>query len=423
MFVDIAKITIKSGNGGDGSSSFRREKYVPQGGPDGGDGGRGGDIVLEVDTGMHTLLDFHYRRKYEAKNGEPGSGRRRNGKSGEELVIKVPLGTVVREVKSGAMIADMNQPDQRRVLLRGGRGGWGNVHYTTPTRQAPAFAQPGQKTKTYEVFLELKSIADVGLVGFPNVGKSTILSMVTHSRPKIANYPFTTLTPNLGVAQVDGRSFHMADIPGLIENAHEGAGLGHDFLRHVERTRMLVHVIDVSGSEGRDPVDDFDKIMEELAQYSPALAQRPQVVAANKMDITGAQENLARLTEHCAARNMMVFPVSAAANQGLKELMRQVSRVLSTLPEDDRAFYEEERPLESLEKGDTYEVEAVDGVFYVTGTFPEQLLQSVNMNDPVSMQYFEKRLYESGLVDELRRLGAKHKDTVNFGGMEFEFWD
>ncbi|MDD4796888.1 MAG: GTPase ObgE [Eubacteriales bacterium] len=423
MFVDIAKVTIKSGNGGDGSSSFRREKYVPQGGPDGGDGGRGGDIVLQVDTGMHTLLDFQYRRKYEAQNGEPGSGRRRNGKSGEALTIQVPLGTVVREVKSGSVIADMNQADERRVILRGGRGGWGNVHYATPTRQAPAFAQPGQKTQAYEVYLELKSIADVGLVGFPNVGKSTILSMVTQARPKIANYPFTTLTPNLGVVRVDESSFHMADIPGLIENAHQGAGLGHDFLRHVERTRMLVHVIDVSGSEGRDPVDDFDKIMQELGRYSRQLAQRPQVVAANKMDIPGAQENLQRLTEHCAARHIDVFPVSAATNQGLSELMRRVSQLLWALPDDDGGAFDEQQTLESLEKGDTYHVDVRDGVFYVTGSFPQHLLQSVNLDDAVSMQYFEKRLYESGLVDELRRLGAQHEDTVDFGGMEFEFWD
>ncbi|MDD3242153.1 MAG: GTPase ObgE [Eubacteriales bacterium] len=422
MFVDVAKITIKSGNGGDGAGSFRREKYVPRGGPDGGDGGRGGDIVFQTDPGMHTLLDFRYHRKYEAQNGEPGSGRLRQGKAGSSLTVKVPVGTVLRDADTGAMIADLNVPGENRVILRGGRGGWGNVHYATPTRQAPSFSQPGQKTKSYDVYLELKSIADVGLVGFPNVGKSTILSMVTAARPKIANYHFTTLTPNLGVAQMDGMAFHIADIPGLIENAHEGAGLGHDFLRHVERTRMLVHVVDVSGSEGRDPVEDFDLIMQELSQYSEKLAERPQIVAANKTDIPGCEENLEKLTAHCKEQGIDVVPISAAANQGLQTLMRQVVQLLRQLPQDD-APLEEERPLESLEKGDEYQVEVRDGTFVVTGTFPDQLLRAVNLEDPASMQYFEKRLYESGLVDELRRLGAQHEDTVDFGGMEFEFWD
>lgn len=421
MFVDIAKIKIKSGDGGNGCVSFHREMFIQKGGPDGGDGGRGGSIIFLADPGMRTLLDFRYRRKYEAENGAPGGTAKCFGKDGEDLVIRVPVGTVIREVESGKVVADIHTPDERRMVLRGGRGGWGNTHYATPTRQAPNFAQPGQKTKTYELSLELKSIADVGLVGFPNVGKSTMLSVVTRARPKIANYHFTTLSPNLGVAEVDGKSFLVADIPGLIENAHEGAGLGHDFLRHVERTRLLVHVVDVSGSEDRDPVKDFDQINEELRLYSDLLASRPQIVAANKMDIPDAEVFLEELKEHCEEKGYQVFPVSAVTNKGLLELMRAVSRKLEELPPVE-IFHEEMEELESL-PGNDWQIDMDGGVFVVTGPFVDKLMDSTNFSDSISMQFFERRLHETGVIDRLREMGAKHDDSVRLNDMEFEFWD
>ncbi|MFR1759979.1 MAG: GTPase ObgE, partial [Christensenellaceae bacterium] len=332
MFVDIAKIKVKSGDGGNGCVGFHREKYISHGGPDGGDGGKGGDIVLLADPDMRTLLDFRYRRSYEAERGQNGSGGLCTGKNGADLVIKVPPGTQVKLPDTGEVVADLFQPGDRVVLLKGGHGGRGNARFATPTRQAPNFAQPGVKTREYEIVLEMKAIADVGLVGFPNVGKSTLLSVVSAARPKIANYHFTTLQPNLGMVKMDDYSFAMADIPGLIEDAHLGVGLGHDFLRHVERNRMLLHVVDVSGCEGRDPVEDYEAIRHELEAYDPELAARPQIIAANKMDILpDAEENLARLREHVGAE-IPVYPISAATRRGVQELMRAVAQRLKSLP-------------------------------------------------------------------------------------------
>jgi GTPase len=421
MFVDIAKIKISSGDGGNGKVSFHREMYVQKGGPDGGDGGRGGSIIIEADSGMRTLLDFRYHQKFEAERGGDGGTAKCFGKDGEDLVIKVPVGTVIRELESSKVVADMHVSGERRMILRGGRGGWGNVHYATPTRQAPNFAQPGQKTMPYEISLELKSIADVGLVGFPNVGKSTMLSVVTRARPKIANYHFTTLSPNLGVAEVDGKSFLVADIPGLIENAHEGAGLGHDFLRHVERTRLLVHVLDASGSEDRDPIEDFEKINEELRLYSDVLAQRPQIVAANKMDIPDSEVYFEELKAHCEKKGYEVYPVSAATNKGLLELMRAVSKKLEELPPAE-IFHEEMEELESLPNND-YSIDMDGDVYVVTGALIKKIIDSTNFSDDISMQYFERRLNETGIIEKLRQMGAEHDDTVRLNELEFDFWE
>ncbi|MGI5878554.1 MAG: GTPase ObgE, partial [Christensenellales bacterium] len=325
MFVDIAKIYIKSGDGGDGCVSFRREKYVPRGGPDGGDGGRGGDIVFEANPAMRTLLDFRYRRRYEAQRGEDGDSGRRTGRSAPPLVIEVPPGTVVRRSDTGEVVVDLSAPGERVIVLRGGRGGRGNARFTTSTRQKPAFSQPGQRTQGYEVTLELMTLADVGLVGYPNAGKSTLLAASTAARPKVGDYPFTTLSPNLGVARFDEYSFVIADIPGLIENAHQGAGLGHDFLRHIARTRMLIHVVDAAGVEGRDPVEDYTSIRRELGLFSPALLSLPEIIAANKTDIPGSQENVARLREHIGER-ARVLPISAVTREGVSALMRETVR-------------------------------------------------------------------------------------------------
>ncbi|MGB3989963.1 MAG: GTPase ObgE, partial [Acetivibrionales bacterium] len=326
MFIDRAKIHIKAGNGGNGMVSFRREKFVPAGGPDGGDGGKGGDIIFEVDEGLRTLIDFRYKRKYVAGSGENGGTAKRTGKSGKDLIIRVPPGTVVKDLETGRILADMVEPGQRTVVAKGGKGGAGNQHFATPTRQVPGFAKPGDPGEEYEVELELKMIADVGLVGFPNAGKSTLLSKVSAAKPKIADYPFTTLVPNLGVVRIDeGASFLLADIPGLIEGAHQGVGLGFDFLRHVERNRMLLHIVDVAGVDGRDPVDDFEKINEELRLYNPRLAERYQVVAANKVDLPQGQQNLERFKEAVEAKGFRVFPISAASGDGVKQLMQYIA--------------------------------------------------------------------------------------------------
>lgn len=363
MFVDQVKITAKAGNGGNGAVSFHREKFVQNGGPDGGDGGNGGDIVLLADENMHTLMDFRYKRKYTAENGENGAATLCRGKSAKDLIIKVPVGTIVREVSDGRLVADMHEAGQRHILLKGGRGGWGKAHFATPTRQAPNFAKPGQKCEVVEFELELKTIADVGLVGYPNVGKSTILSVVTAARPKIANYHFTTLAPNLGICRQYGTDFVMADIPGLVEGASEGVGLGIRFLRHVERTRLLVHVVDIAGSEGRDPVEDFEHICDELVAYGD-LAERPQIVAANKMDLPGAEENLERLRQHLRGTDIEVYPISAATRQGFDELMGAIVRILPTLPE--RRVFEEELPVETTEQ-EPFAIEKEGGYYIVTG--------------------------------------------------------
>ena len=420
QFVDKARIVVKAGNGGDGHASFHREKYVQQGGPNGGDGGRGGDVAFFADPHMSTLLDFKYQRFYRAENGEPGGTELCTGKNGKPLVIRVPVGTIVRDMESGAILADMSEPEKERVILRGGRGGRGNAKFATSTRQAPRFAQPGIKTNEYEVELELKSIADVGLVGLPSVGKSTILSVLTAAKPKIAAYHFTTLSPNLGVASRHNRSFVLADIPGLIEGAAEGAGLGHDFLRHIERTRMLVHVLDISGSELRDPVEDYEKINEELSKFSPLLSEIPQLVAANKTDLPEAEENLARFRK--SYPDVEVFPVSAATAQGFEALLDRVLQVLDTLPPVLR--YEETDLVESsgyepgfhIKRGD-------DGVFEVTGGDVEKLLDTTDPDDEISMRRFQQLLVKSGIIAALREMGAKDGDSIRLGEWEFDFVD
>ena len=420
QFVDHAKIVIKAGNGGDGHASFHREKYVAQGGPDGGDGGRGGDLVFYADPHMSTLLDFKFQRFYRAENGAPGQAALSSGKNGKPLVIHVPIGTIVRDVNSGSILADLSEVEKERVVLHGGRGGKGNAKFATSTRQAPRFAQPGQKTLEYEVELELKSIADVGLVGLPSVGKSTILSVLTAAKPKIAAYHFTTLSPNLGVASRHNHSFVLADIPGLIEGAAEGAGLGHDFLRHIERTRMLVHVVDISGSEMRDPIEDYEKINDELKKFSPLLAEIPQLVAANKTDLPEAEENLARFRK--AYPDVEVFPVSAATTQGFEALLDRVVQVLDTLPPVLR--YEET----DLVEGSAYEpgfhiTRGDDGVFEVTGGDVEKLLDTTDPDDEISMRRFQQMLVRNGIISALREMGAKDGDGIRLGEWEFDFME
>ena len=416
-FVDRAPFIAKAGNGGNGCVSFYREKFVQNGGPDGGDGGHGGDVVLLADENMHTLLDFRFRSKYEAESGEGGSGRRCQGKRGQDLIVKVPVGTEVRDKASGVVVADMYEAGRKKVLLRGGRGGWGNMHFATPTRQAPNFAKPGIKTERREFVLELKSIADVGLVGYPNVGKSTILSVVTAARPKIANYHFTTLIPNLGMVRHHGQDFVMADIPGLVEGASEGAGLGHDFLRHVERTRLLLHVIDAAGSEGRDPVEDFEQINQELLRYGD-LAGRPQIVVANKMDLPDGQTGYEMLRDHIGDR-FPIFPVSAATRQGFDKLMDCVAATLAQLP-PMTPFTEEEMVPELLE-GARFDVERDGTVFVVTGAAVTQLLDSVNFEDEESLNWFHRTLRRAGIIDALRAAGATEGSTVRMDDMEFDF--
>lgn len=420
MFVDVAKIFIKSGNGGNGAVSFRREKYVPLGGPDGGDAGNGGDVVFEVDSNMRTLLDFKYKRKHSAQNGENGGKSNMYGKDGEDLIIKVPSGTVIRDAETQRVMCDLTKEGQRYIACKGGRGGRGNAKYATPTRQAPDFAEPGMPGEERWVTLELKLLADVGLVGFPNVGKSTILSMVTGAKPKIANYHFTTLTPNLGVVEMPGvKSFVLADIPGLIEGAHEGVGLGIEFLRHVERTKVLIHVIDVSGIEGREPLDDFEKINEELKLYSEKLSTKPQIVAANKTDIPGFEENLEKLTYEMEKRGIKVFKVSAATNQGLRELMLYVGSILDTIKEEET---EDEIDFVPDEKKFTYEIHKdSDGTFVIEGSFVDRLLLKVNIYDSESIKYFHKVIDRKGIIQELRNMGIKNGDLVRMNDFEFEF--
>lgn len=420
QFVDKARIVVKAGNGGDGHASFHREKYVQQGGPDGGDGGRGGDLVFFADPQMSTLLDFKFQRFYRAENGAPGGAALSTGKNGKPLTIRVPVGTIVRDVESGAILADMSEGNKERIILHGGRGGKGNARFATATHQAPRFAQPGIKTSEYEVELELKSIADVGLVGLPSVGKSTILSVLTAAKPKIAAYHFTTLSPNLGVASRHSRSFVLADIPGLIEGAAEGAGLGHDFLRHIERTRMLIHVLDIGGSEMRDPVEDFQKINDELSKFSPVLAEIPQLVAANKTDLPEAEENLARFKE--TYPDVEVFPVSAVTVQGFEALLDRVVQVLDTLPPVLR--YEETDLAETIGYEPGFQIKrGDDGVFDVTGGEIEKLLDSTDPDDESSMRRFQQLLVKNGIISALREMGAKNGDSIRLGEWEFDFVD
>ena len=417
-FVDHVKITAKAGNGGNGSMSFHREKFVLQGGPDGGDGGDGGSVLLYADPNMHTLLDFRFKSKYTAENGADGAGNRCTGKRGEDLIIKVPVGTVLRDAETGAVVADMDKPGETRRILKGGRGGWGNTHFATPTRQTPNFAKPGVKTEVHTFLMELKTIADVGLVGYPNVGKSTILSVVTSAKPKIGNYHFTTLTPNLGIVRHYGKDFVLADIPGLVEGAAEGVGLGHDFLRHVERTRLLLHVIDIAGSEGRDPIEDFDQINKELSNYGE-LAQRPQVVVCNKSDICFDDENLQRMKAHVEPMGIPVFSVSAATHQGFDELLNYTAKKLEELPPIQH--FVEEVDLTTEIKQESFKI-VFDGAAYeVIGPSMERLIDSVNFDDEESMNWFHRTLRRWGVIDALRNAGAKEGDTVRIIDMEFDF--
>ncbi len=420
-FVDTAKITVRSGSGGNGVVSFHREKYVANGGPDGGDGGRGGNIVVEVNDHMSTLMDFRYKRKYAAGSGADGAGKRCTGRDGEDLVIRVPRGTIIRDAETREIIQDMSQTD-RFILCRGGRGGWGNQHFATPTRQVPRFAKAGLPGQSRDVVLELKLLADVGLVGFPNVGKSTLLSVVSRAQPKIANYHFTTLFPNLGVVYVEeGASFVMADIPGIIEGAAEGAGLGHDFLRHIDRCRLLIHVVDVSGSEGRDPVADFTAINEELKQYSPELAGRKMIVAANKVDIMEDPALLDRLRAHVEVLGLELVEISAAAHQGTRELVLRTAQLLQELP--PVAVYEPtyvERPPE-VDTGGEVDIQEFDGTWVVDAPWLQRLIANVNFGDYESRNWFDQKLRQSGLFDKLEEMGIKDGDIVSLYDLEFEY--
>lgn len=422
MFIDTARIFVKSGDGGNGAISFRREKYIAFGGPDGGDGGKGGSVILVADPNITTLLDFTYKKKYVAEKGIDGAGSKCYGRNGEDLIIKVPMGTVIKDADSSKIMADLSHPDDKYIVVKGGKGGKGNVKFTTPTRQAPDFAEPGMPGEERWILLELKILADVGLLGFPNVGKSTILSVVSKARPKIANYHFTTLKPNLGVVALPGiQSFVMADIPGIIEGASEGVGLGLDFLRHIERTRLLIHVVDISGSEGRDPYEDFIKINEELKNYSVKLWDRPQIIAANKCDMlyddSVFQEFKAKV-EKLGFKN--IFKISAATNKGLEELIKEAARILSTIPVTDLEINEEDRFVEE-EKKFTYEIRKEGNVFVIEGSFVDRLLASVNVNDPDELRYFHKVLNNKGVMAELREMGIKDGDYVRLNDFEFEY--
>ena len=422
MFVDKVKISVKAGNGGNGAVAFHREKYVAQGGPDGGDGGTGGSVVLRVDDNLSTLMDFRYKRKYVASNGQDGQGARCRGKNGEDLIIRVPRGTVVRDAETNEVIKDMSDSADF-VLCKGGRGGWGNKHFATPTRQVPRFAKSGLPGESHEVVLELKLLADVGLVGFPNVGKSTLLSVPSNARPKIANYHFTTLYPNLGVIYVEeGVSFVMADIPGIIEGAAEGQGLGHDFLRHIDRCRLLVHIVDVSGSEDRDPVEDFEKINAELAQYSPELAARPMLVAANKVDlIPEGSDNLERLRDYVTQRGYEFYEISAATHQGTHQLMQTVAARLRELP--PVTIYEPEyvKPLAQAGAVEELQIQQYDDLWVISGGWLERLLGDVNFDDYESRMYFDRQLRQCGLFERLEQMGIQDGDTVSIYDLEFEY--
>ena len=413
MFTDYAKIYAQAGKGGNGAVSFRREKYIAAGGPDGGDGGKGGDIYFEVNPDANTLIDFRYKKKFKAENGNNGEGAHKSGKSGEDLYIKVPIGTIIKDAETGEVLADLSEKGQKSLVLKGGRGGKGNSHFATSTRQAPRFSQGGEEGEEKELILELKLLADVGLIGFPSVGKSTILSIVTSATPKIADYHFTTLEPNLGVVKSEyGDSFVIADIPGLIEGASEGVGLGIQFLRHIERTRLLLHVIDASGSEGRNPVEDFYIINKELEKYSSKLAKRKQIIVANKVDImqdTSLYEELEKLAKE---KNMQIFKISAATGQGIKELMVEVSKILKTLPKEEVVESSAPRKVYKLEEKEPYTITKEDDMFVVDGPAIRELMRKVNMEDNESLYYFQKRLEELGVNKKLKDAGVREGDTV-----------
>lgn len=426
MFADRAKIFIRSGKGGDGHVSFRRELYVPNGGPDGGDGGRGGDVIFEVDEGLNTLQDFRHKRKFAAQDGEPGGKRRCHGGDGNDIILKVPEGTVLKEAQSGKVIADMSGSNRRQVILKGGKGGLGNQHFATATMQIPKYAQPGQPAQELWVTLELKVIADVGLVGFPNVGKSTFLSRVTNARPKIANYHFTTLSPNLGVVDMPGsKGFVIADIPGLIEGASEGVGLGHEFLRHIERTKVMIHVVDAAGTEGRDPVDDIHKINAELKAYNPEIAARPQVIAANKIDVIypDGEDPVERLRKEFEPSGIKVFPISGVTGEGIPELLYAVSGLLEQMDDEPVVFQQEYFPEDELIYEDLpYTVEKDDDVFVVEGPKIEKMLGYTNLDSEKGFQFFQRFLKDTGILEKLEEAGIQEGDTVRMYGLQFDYY-
>ncbi len=428
MFADRAKIYIKSGKGGDGHVSFRREKYVPNGGPDGGDGGHGGDVIFEVDEGLNTLTDFRHIRKYCAENGQEGGKKNCRGKDGKDIIIKVPEGTVIKEANSGKVIADMSGENRRYVILTGGKGGNGNQHYATSTMQAPKYAQPGQPAKELELMLELKVIADVGLVGFPNVGKSTFLSRVTNARPKIANYHFTTLNPNLGVVDLEGaKGFVIADIPGLIEGASEGVGLGHEFLRHIERTRVMIHIVDAAGSEGRDPIEDIYAINKELANYNEEIASRPQVIAANKIDMIfeGDEDPVERIRKEFEPKGIKVYPISAVSGEGVRTLLYDVNNMLENLEQKPIVFEQEFFPEYEMGASDepftvTYDEE--EDEYVVEGPRIEKMLGYTNLESEKGFVFFQKFLKENEILDKLEELGIEEGSTVRMYGLKFDYY-
>ncbi len=426
MFADRAKIIIKSGKGGDGHVSFRREKYVPDGGPDGGDGGRGGDVIFVVDDGLNTLTDYRHRRKFAAESGQEGGKKNCHGKNGTDLVLKVPEGTIIKDAETGKVIADMSADNRRQIVLKGGKGGLGNQHFATSTMQAPKYAQPGQDAIEIEVMLELKVIADVGLVGFPNVGKSTLLSRVTNAKPKIANYHFTTLQPNLGVVDLDGSfGFVIADIPGLIEGASEGIGLGHEFLRHIERTKVMIHMVDAAGTEGRDPVADIKAINKELEAYNPDLLKKPQVIAANKIDAIYGDENevIENLRNAFEPEGIKVFPISAVSGKGLKELLYEVKNLLEKCPKEVTVYEAEYDPALSFYKDEPYTIErADDAAFVVEGPKIEKMLGYTNIDSEKGFLFFQRFLKEQGILKELEERGIEDGDTVRMYGHEFDYY-
>jgi len=426
MFADSAKIYIRSGKGGDGHVSFRREMFVAAGGPDGGDGGKGGDLIFEVDEGLNTLSDFRFTKKYCAGDGESGSKQRCHGKD-EDLVIRVPEGTVIKDTETGKVIADMSHGNRRQIILKGGRGGKGNQHYATPTMQVPKYAQPGQSSRELNVTLELKVIADVGLVGFPNVGKSTLLSRVTNARPKIANYHFTTLNPNLGVVDLEGADgFVIADIPGLIEGASEGIGLGHEFLKHIERTKVIIHMVDAASTEGRDPIEDINTINGELAAYNEELIKRPQVIAANKLDVLYGEEEeqvIQKLKDTFEPQGIKVFPISAVSGKGIKELLYHVREMLDSIDTAPVVFEREYFPEEDTFSNEPYTVEKEsENVFVVEGPRIERMLGYTNLDSERGFEFFQRFLKDNGILEELENLGIQEGDTVRMYGLQFDYY-
>ena len=430
MFADRAKIYIRSGKGGDGHCSFRRELYVPNGGPDGGDGGRGGDLIFAIDEGLNTLVDYRHKRKYAAGDGEPGGKRRCHGKDGKDLILYVPEGTVIKEAVTGKVIADMSGDNRRQIVLKGGKGGLGNQHFATSTMQVPKYAQPGQPARELEVKLELKVIADVGLIGFPNVGKSTLLSRVTNAEPKIANYHFTTLSPNLGVVDTENGGFVIADIPGLIEGASEGVGLGHEFLRHIERTRVIIHIVDAASTEGRDPIDDIYKINKELEAYNPEIASRPQVIAANKIDCIftedGEESPIDKLKKEFEPKGIQVYAISAVSGQGVRELLFHVKELLDNCKQEPIVFEQEFFPEDMLMSENlpyTVEQDAEDPtIFIVEGPKIEKMLGYTNLDSEKGFAFFQRFLKEGGILDELEKAGIQEGDTVRMYGFDFDYY-